>query len=71
MREEPQPLVRRRQRNGLADPAKWDLTGRGTDGEPVAGSLADHVLKPPGAVRVAVCFDPGYSGLDPRFHAEG
>ena len=71
MRQEPQPLICRRQCNGLAYPAERDLTRHVADGEAVAWPLADHGAEPPGAVRVAVGFDPGYAALNPGLHCEG
>lgn len=71
MRQEPQPLIRRRQRNRLANPTKWYLARCVADGEAVARPLADHSAEPPGAVRVAVGADPGYAALDPGLHREG
>lgn len=71
MRQEPQPLVPRRQRNRLAYPAERHLARCAADREPVAWPLADHGFEPPGAVRVAVRSDPGYAAVDPGFHAIG
>lgn len=69
--QEPQALVRRRQRNRLAYTAERNLAGCRADGKSVAGPLADHVLQTPSAVRVAIFFDPRYAAENPGFHAKG